>query len=102
VRAAGPALSDWGVAGVLANPRLEVFKRLPDGSSVRLAGNDDWDDGSGASTPTFTRTGAFGFATASNDAALLLRLSPGGYTAHASGVADTTGVALIEIYDLDP
>ena len=34
------------------------------------------------------------------DAVLLVTLAPGGYTAQVSGVANTTGVALVEIYDV--
>ncbi|MCX6933142.1 MAG: hypothetical protein NTZ29_10720 [Verrucomicrobia bacterium] len=37
---------------------------------------------------------------ASRDAALIVTLAPGNYTAQVSGVNDTTGVALIEIYEL--
>ena len=44
---------------------------------------------------------AFPLAAGSKDAALLLNLSPGGYTVHASAQPGATGVALIEIYDVD-
>jgi hypothetical protein len=36
------------------------------------------------------------------DAAVLVRLPPGGYTVIVSGIASGTGIALVEIYDLDP
>ena len=38
----------------------------------------------------------------SKDAAIVLTLPPGGYTVVTSGVANTTGTALVEVYDLDP
>ena len=45
--------------------------------------------------------GAFALASpASRDAALLVTLQPGSYTAQLSGVGGTTGVALIEIYEV--
>jgi hypothetical protein len=44
--------------------------------------------------------GAFALPTGSRDAVLLLTLPPGAYTAQISGVADTTGVGLIEVYEV--
>jgi hypothetical protein len=47
--------------------------------------------------------GAFHLAADnSKDAALVVRLPPGGYTVQATGVGDTTGNVLVEVYDLDP
>ena len=48
----------------------------------------------------FTQTGAFGLPAASKDAALLVTLQPGAYTAQVSGAAGTTGVALVEVYEV--
>jgi len=45
-----------------------------------------------------TAVGAFGIPGTSKDAALLVTLAPGGYTAHVSGVNRLTGIALVEIY----
>ena len=47
-----------------------------------------------------TRVGAFPFAAGSRDAALLLSLPPGTYSAEVSGVNNTGGVALIEVYEV--
>jgi hypothetical protein len=44
--------------------------------------------------------GAFALPADSRDAALVLTLPPGSYTAQVSGVANTVGVALVEIYEL--
>ncbi len=95
IRAIGPALSGFGVTGVLANPRLDLYR----GSTV-IQSNDDW-GGTAALTNAFASVGAFAIAsTASRDAALLLTLDPGSYTAQVSGVGGTTGVALVEVYEI--
>ena len=44
--------------------------------------------------------GAFALSDGSKDCALLLYLAPGSYTAQISGVANTTGVALVEVYEV--
>jgi hypothetical protein len=56
--------------------------------------------GVGGHGAAFTQTGAFGLPAASKDAALLVTLQPGAYTAQVSGVAGTTGVALVEVYEV--
>ncbi|HEY1107813.1 MAG TPA: immunoglobulin domain-containing protein, partial [Opitutaceae bacterium] len=96
VRAVGPALSGFGVPGVLANPRLKLFK---DGAPV--IENDDWALGGFSSqiAEAAARVGAFALPASSADAAVLLRLDPGAYTAQVSGATEAAGVALIEVYD---
>jgi hypothetical protein len=96
IRAVGPGLAQFGVGGVLADPQLSVVKS---DSSVAMAVSDNW-GGSPALTAAFTATGAFPLPSASQDAALLVALPPGVYTAQVSGVGGTTGVALVEIYEL--
>jgi hypothetical protein len=44
--------------------------------------------------------GAFALPATAKDAALLVTLPPGNYTVQASGTADTTGVALVEVYEV--
>ena len=91
VRAVGPTLTTYGVTGVLADPQLAVGSYL-----VRGESNNDW---SSALSPTFTALGAFALNPGSKDAALLLTLTAGDvYTVQVSGVANTTGEALVEIY----
>jgi len=48
----------------------------------------------------FASTGAFTLAHGSKDAALIVVLAPGAYTAVVSGVGGLTGVALVEIYEI--
>ncbi len=67
-----------------------------------MESNDDW-GGTVALVNAFAQTGAFALPGASSqDAALLITLPPGSYTAQVSGVNSTTGVALVEIYEVSP
>ena len=94
IRGVGPGLAALGVEGTLANPRLEVF--AADGA--RIAENDDWDP---ALAATFRSVAAFALPDRSRDAALAIELPAGrGYTAQVSGVAGSTGEALVEVYEL--
>jgi len=92
IRAVGPTLSAFGVGDTLADPKLDVFS----GSAV-VASNDNWD---AATAANFSRVGAFAFTAGSRDAALVATLQPGSYTAQVSGVNNTSGVALVELYEL--
>lgn len=96
IRGVGPGLTPFGVSGVLANPRLRIFK---DGTPVME--NDDWAFSGLAPqiAQAATRVGAFDLATTSADAALLARLDPGAYTAQISTESSAVGVALVEVYD---
>lgn len=94
IRGIGPGLAPFGVAGVLADPQLKVYA----GETV-IATNDDW-AGAPAIATAVVESGAFAIADASADAALVLTLEPGAYTAQVSGVGVMTGVAMIEIYEL--
>jgi len=93
VRAAGPALQGLGVSGFLADPSLE----LTSAAGVRLAANDNW---SASLAPVFANAGAFAFASNSRDAALVALLPPGTYTVQVRGVGDTTGEAVVELYEI--
>ncbi len=97
VRALGPSLSGAGVAGVLADPTLE----LHDGSGTTLATNDNWkiNDQTGQSQEADIRATTI---PPSNDleSAIVATLSPGNYTAIVRGKNNTTGVGLVEVYNL--
>jgi hypothetical protein len=94
IRAVGPTLAAFGVTGTLADPKLDVFS----GTTV-VAANDNWD---AAVTPAALQTavGAFALTANSRDAVVVANLAPGSYTAQVSGVNATTGVALVELYEL--
>ncbi len=99
LRAAGPALTAFGVAGTLSAPVISVVDSL----GRPLATNTKWSTASNAAaiaaiTP---RVGAFGFTEGSADSALLLNLDPGSYTVQVAGSGGGTGVSLVEAYDTD-
>jgi hypothetical protein len=94
VRVAGPALGGFGVTGAISNPQLAVIS----GNQV-IATNDDWGN-SPEIQQAWIKNGAFGFAQNSADAAVIVVLSPGAYSVVASGVNNSAGVALTEIYEV--
>ena len=99
IRATGPALAGFGVTGVLADPKLEVFA-----GATKIGENDNWSavPADAIATAQAARdTGAFALANGSKDAALILTLMPGAYTGQVSSAdGASTGTALVEIYEL--
>lgn len=95
IRAIGPTLSGFGITGALADSQLELFK-----GTTRIALNDNW-AGNTAITSASATVGAFQLTANSLDAVVLAQLDPGAYTAQVSGVGGRTGVALVELYDVD-
>lgn len=97
IRAAGPTLAAFGVADTLRDPVLQI---RPLGREVVVATNDDW-NGATALKAAFAAVGAFPFSSdTSGDAALVVSLLPGAYTATVAGKDPTPGVALVEVYEL--
>ena len=94
VRARGPSLSAHGVAGVLANPVLQLVRSS---DQATIAANDNWGDASNSAQIL-----ASGFAPlAPEESAVLATLAPGAYTAIVSGAGGTTGVGLVEVFEVD-
>ncbi|MGE5098135.1 MAG: YncE family protein [Betaproteobacteria bacterium] len=92
VRARGPSLAANGVSGTLANPVLQLFS-----GATLLGSNDDW-----LSDPNADAILASGFAPADGrEAAMLVTLDSGLYTAVVSGAGGATGVGIVEIFELD-
>jgi hypothetical protein len=93
IRAIGPSLTSLGIAGALENPTLELFQ-----GSTLLMSNDDWQN-SGQQA----EIAASGFAPSNTaESAIIWVLVPGqGYTAIVRGKNQTTGVGVVEAYDLD-
>ncbi|MEY2484012.1 MAG: hypothetical protein QOK24_2540 [Verrucomicrobiota bacterium] len=92
IRAMGPSLAAVGVSPALANPALALFA-----GSTPLASNDDWRTNANAAEIV-----ASGFApTGDLEAALLIRLEPGAYTTVVSGAGTSTGIGLVEVYEMD-
>ncbi|HUR59008.1 MAG TPA: immunoglobulin domain-containing protein [Opitutaceae bacterium] len=96
VRAIGPTLGIFGVGNALPAARLQVMK-----GDVAVASGNDWGAAANAAAiaETATRVGAFALAPASHDAALLVTLEPGAYTAIVTGQGEGSGVSLVEVYD---
>jgi len=101
IRADGPALTAFGVAGALAQPSLELTAQA---TGATLATNTGWGTNT-SPTPAqiasvAAQVGAFALASGSADCAVIVTLQPGAYTVQVSGVGGTTGVGLAEIYEV--
>lgn len=93
--AKGPSLTVGGnpVPGRMADPVLE----LHDSNGARMTTNDNW-----VESPERAEIESSGFAPANdNESAILRTLGPGAYTGVLSGKDGSTGIALVEVYDLD-
>jgi hypothetical protein len=101
IRGVGPRLAALGVAGALADPRVELFL-AEGGRSAPFAANDNWAEGGAAPVrAAFAAVAAFDLPDAtSRDAALVVTVPAGAYTAQVTGVGGATGEALVEIYEL--
>jgi hypothetical protein len=94
VRALGPSLSGAGVAGALGDPMVE----LRDAAGTLLASNDNW-----GTDPKAAQIQSEGLAPSdAAESALQATLNPGSYTAIVRGANGSTGVGLVEVYDLSP
>lgn len=95
VRGLGPSLVEQNVSGVLGDPLLEIH----DSNGSIVAENDNWQD-----APNKADIEATGIPPTNDlEAAILISLPPTdlGYTAVVRGANGTTGIGLVEIYDLD-
>jgi hypothetical protein len=91
LRAIGPSLTQFGVPNALVDPVLELHG--PAGFTT--ISNDNWRD------TQETELIGTGLAPTHNlESAILTTLDPGAYTAIVSGKTNSSGVALIEVYDL--
>ncbi len=101
VRAIGPELTQYGVPNPLADPTLE----LHDGTGALIASNNNWQHtiiGGIITSDQVHDIMESGHApTDPRESAIIANLPPGNYTAIVRGVNATTGVGLVEVYDLD-
>ena len=101
IRAIGPELTQFGIPDALGNPRLE----LHNGNGAVIGTNDDWQNTIIGGVITGNQVSDIqnsGHApTAASESAIIADLQPGNYTAIVRGVNNTTGVALVEVYDLN-
>jgi hypothetical protein len=95
LRALGPSLSAFGLSNVLGNPVLSVY----DSSHTLIATNDDWQTDIAA---TFIVANGLAPTNPSESAILLQNPAPGAYTVVVTGNGSTSGIGLVELYDLWP
>lgn len=95
LRAIGPSIDPMVVSDLLLDPVLE----LHDSTGAIIAMNDNWMENSAADQQVLTDNNLA--PTDDAESALVETLAPGEYTAIVRGAGDTTGVALVESYDLD-
>jgi hypothetical protein len=94
IRGIGPSLSNIGIQGVLANPTLELHNQ----SGATIASNDNW------KSSQATEIRATGIPPSNDlESAIVMALpaNNASYTAVLRGKNNTTGIGLLEIYDLD-
>lgn len=98
IRGIGPTMATVGLTNALADPTLFVFNS----SGQQIYTNDNWNSNANvADIRTATQaTGALAFAEGSKDSAVLVNLDPGVYTVQVYGVGGTTGISLIEVYEV--
>ena len=83
-------------AQLLADPKLTLF--LLDGTFVI---NDDWQEGDAAAlSAAMAASGSFVLADGSKSSAILMNLAPGLYSVVLSGVSQSAGIALVEVYEV--
>ena len=101
IRAIGPELTQYGIANALANPTLE----LHNAAGALIGSNDNWQTtiigGIITSNQVSDIQTSGHVPTDASESAIIADLAPGNYTAIVRGVSNTTGVALVEVYDLD-
>ena len=93
MRGIGPSLSLSHIAGALADPVLELHTR----NGSLITSNDNWKD-----TQQIAIQQSEMAPTDDKESAIIATLAPGPYTAILRGKNGTTGVGLVEIYDLSP
>lgn len=95
VRGIGPGLTPLGVSGVLPAPMLTLVS-----GNGTIAQNSNWSTSTDAAAISAASVQVGAFTMANADAALIVTLAPGNYTAQVTGANNATGVALIEVYEL--
>jgi hypothetical protein len=100
IRGVGQQLAAYGVSGVLAQPTISVYNS---GNTV-IATNTGWGTNANSAqvAAVASQLGAFTLPAGSADCALLAQLAPGTYSVELSGVGSTTGVGLVEVYEINP
>lgn len=94
IRGRGPSLGQFGLSPVLEDPMLEVR----DSNGALVVANDDWDDDPNTAAELTSR----GLAPMHpKEAGIFITLPPGAFTAILFGKNDSTGIGLVEVYDVE-
>jgi hypothetical protein len=93
LRAIGPSLANFGVVGALNDPVLQLF----DGSDALVAQNDNWRD---TQEDNILETQLA--PTDDRESAIVVTLPPSNYSALVVGKNSTSGIGVVELYDLEP
>jgi hypothetical protein len=94
IRAIGPSLKNYGISDALLDPTLDIYR----GSQLILS-NDDWKTNSQSDQQLLLSNGLA--PTNDKEAAVVMALDPGSYSAVVRGKGNTTGVGLVEVYNLN-
>ncbi len=99
VRAVGPTLADFGVSNPLSDPILRIVRQS---DKVTVRENNDWEIGNDPAkvAQVSAEIGAFAIPSGSKDAVLLITLPPGSYSALVTSGDGSTGVAIVEVYEV--
>ena len=100
IQAKGPELANDGIANVLADPVLTVINTTNRNNHIELLVNDNWEDTQGQLVSDLWG-GNPNLTAGSLSSAAVLTLEPGNYTAKVEGKDGTTGVAIVEVYEID-
>lgn len=95
IRGIGPTLAEFSVAGALSDTQLTVY----DANQSIVASNSAW-GGSLELQAVFNSVSAFDLPPGSADSAVVVTLPPGAYTAVVTGASGSTGIALVEVYEM--
>ncbi|HEX2852082.1 MAG TPA: Ig-like domain-containing protein [Opitutaceae bacterium] len=98
IQAVGPGIAT-SVSGTLADPVLRIVN-MTTNKTVRE--NDNWETGNDGvvMVDAVNRSGATPLTAGSKDSAILVNLPPGVYTAVVSGAGNSTGIALVQVYEV--
>src|ERR1022692_3949918 len=108
LRGVGPTLGAFGVTGYLVTPQLTLF----DNAGNAVATNIGWGNASVAGSSTlvaniqkatsgnFSTVGAFSLPSGSADSAMVVTLPSGSYTLQVTGTSNSTGIGLLEAYEM--
>ena len=101
IHAIGPELANRGVSEALADPVLRVIDTTDPANFRELMVNDDWNDSQGQELSDIWGS-ALPFTADSKSSAAVLTLEPGNYTAIVEGKDGTSGIALVEVWKINP